>query len=381
MTDFDFYNPITILFGKGKNALIGEQIKKYGYKKALLLAGGGSIKKNGVYDSVTSSLQKAGVEFVECFGIKPNPNIEKVKEAITIAKKENVDCILAVGGGSVIDTAKTVAAGVYQKDVWDIFAGTSEVNDALPLFTILTLSATGSEMNMGAVITKEDEKKKWNFRSPYVFPKVSIIDPEVQFTLPWNQTANGAVDAMAHTMEYYFTCKNEETVMALDESLLKSVVKSCDALQKNEEDYEARSSLAWAATLALNGISGSMLSGGDWSSHMIEHGVSAFNNTVAHGTGLAIIFPAWIKYTYKENEKTYLRWAKVVWNASSVEEGITNMQEKFKQWKVPTTLTEIGIKEENLEEIKNLITRRIPLFGVVKKLEGEDVLNILKLAL
>lgn len=381
MSDFVFQNPTKIIFGRGKISLIGDEIKNYGYKKVLLLAGGGSIKKNGVYEQTIKSLEATGIGWVESWGVKPNPDLEKTKEIIAFAKEKEVDSILAVGGGSVIDTAKAVAAGFFVENVWSIFEGKTEVKEALPILTILTLSATGSEMNMGAVITKEDERKKWNFKSPLIFPKTSIIDPEVQFTLPWNQTANGAIDAISHIMEFYFLGQKNETALALDESLMRSIIKVTDQLQENPENYDARASLAWAATLALNGISGAMLHYGDWSTHIMEHGVSAFKTDIAHGTGLAILFPAWIAYCKDANPETFKRWAKNVWNADSVEEGVQKMKDKYTEWKTPISLMEIGIKEENLEEIRNITIKRFKKFGALKQLDGEDVLKILNLAL
>ncbi|MBC8495389.1 iron-containing alcohol dehydrogenase [archaeon] len=381
MSDFVFQNPTKIIFGKGKISLIGDEIKNNGYKKVLLLAGGGSIKKNGVYEQTIKSLDAAGIGWVESWGVKPNPELNKTNEAIRLAKKEEVDSILAVGGGSVIDTAKTIAAGYYVDDVWKCFEGTQNIDKALPIFTILTISATGTEMNCFAVLTKEEEHKKWHIDSHLLYPKVSILDPETQFTLPWNQTANGAIDALSHIMEFYFMGTKEETALALDESLMRTIIKVTDTLKNNPSDYEARSSLAWAATLALNGISGAMLHYGDWSTHTLEHGVSAFKTDVAHGTGLAILFPAWIAYCKDANLDTFKRWAKNVWNADSVEEGVLKMKAKYAEWETPISLTEIGVKEEDLEEIRNITINRFKKFGALKQLDGEDVLEILNLAL
>jgi alcohol dehydrogenase len=379
MADFTFYNPTKILFGKGKILDLGSEIKGFGNKKVLLVAGKSSIKNNGVYEQVTSTLSKNNIEIVELWGVQANPTLTKVNEGLQLAKENEVDAILAVGGGSVIDTCKSIAGGYYLNNVWDLFEGKSNVEKALPLFVVLTLSATGSEMNCGAVLTNEEEHKKWNFKSSKVYPLVSVIDPAVQTSLPWDQTANGAIDALAHIMEFYFMGTEEETNLSLNESLMNSIIKVTDQLKEDPNNYELRSNLAWAATLALNGISGAMLNGGDWASHRIEHGLSAFDDKIAHGTGLAIIFPSWIIQVAESNPQTFKRWAKSVWNSDSVEGAIEKMQNKFKQWEIPTTLTELGIKEENFDNICDLVMQKDT--GIIKELNREDILMILKRAL
>ena len=231
MISYNFYNPTKLVFGDDTIKQIGSLIKANGYKKVLLIAGGGSIKKNGVYDEVIKSFQENEIKWIENWGVKPNPNLDKVYECINLAKKEDVEAVVAVGGGSVIDTTKIVAAGVYCEDVWNVFERTERITKALPIFTVLTLSATASEMNCSAVITNEQEQKKWGTGHPLLFPKVSIIDPSVQNSLPWNQTVNGALDAMAHILEFYFMGTYEETVIAVNEALLNSIIKAVGKLK------------------------------------------------------------------------------------------------------------------------------------------------------
>ncbi len=386
MENFTFHNPTKIIFGKKTIKQIGREISKNNHKKVLFIAGGGSIKTNGVYQAVAESLEKHGLQWTEVWGVVPNPVLSKVNQARALALKWGADAVLAVGGGSVIDTAKAAAAGVYLSDVWDAFSGKAFVEKALPVYTVLTLSATGSEMNGNAVITKEDDQKKWPVGSPALYPKVSIIDPRVQYTLPWNQTVNGAVDALSHIMEYYFVGRTQETTLALDEALCRTVIQATDKLQKDAEDYDARADLAWSATLALNGLSGVGLAGGDWSAHFIEHGISALFPKVAHGAGLAVIFPAWILFMHKENPNTFQRWAKNVWRKDSVQDAVKAMREKYQAWGAPVTLTELGASDRDV----NRITDKVMEFAEqwhearlarLKNLGHEGVRAILGLAL
>ncbi|NOZ91838.1 MAG: iron-containing alcohol dehydrogenase, partial [Dictyoglomi bacterium] len=265
MRNFVFHNPTKYVFGKDTVKKIGEEIASFGSKKVLLVAGGGSIKKNGVYDTVVDSLKKHDIQWVELWGVRPNPVLSKVREGIEIAKKENVDGVLAVGGGSVIDTAKAIANGVFVDDVWKLYLRKNPLKPtkALPIYVVLTLSATGSEMNGTSVITNEEQKVKWSYRSITNYPKVSIVDPTVQFSLPQRQTANGGSDSLSHIIESYITGKPTDTTVYFDEGLMRSIIDNIDRLMIDPKDYEARASFAWAATLAFNGLSLTGL-GGDW---------------------------------------------------------------------------------------------------------------------
>ena len=296
MENFTFYNPTRIIFGKDTVEQIGGVIKEAGFRRVLLVTGGGSIRKNGVYDAVSQSLREAGINWAEAWGVRPNPVLSKAQEIIELAKTEQVEAVLAVGGGSVIDTAKSVAAGVLVPDIWAAFERRVEVTRALPIFVVLTMSGTGSEMDPLAVLTHEGEVKKWVLRSPALFPRASIIDPTVQYSLPWHQTVNGAIDALTHVMEFYFLGTWEETTLALDEALMRTIISMTHRLQKNPRSYEARANLAWAASLALNGLTGVGLREGDFATHRIETAMSAVFPEIAHGAGLGVLFPAWIEY-------------------------------------------------------------------------------------
>ncbi|MDD3158017.1 iron-containing alcohol dehydrogenase [Anaeromusa sp.] len=377
--NFTFSNPTKLIFGEGAIAKLGDEVIEKGVQKVLLLAGGGSIKKNGVYAQVMASLREKNIIVVECWGIRSNPELAKVYEAIQIAREEAVEAVLAVGGGSVIDTAKAVAAGVYLNDIWQAFEWKVAIQKALPIFTVLTLSATASEMNGNAVITKAEAKSKWGIGSPRLYPQVSIVDPGIQCSLPWKQTVSGAVDVLAHIMEYYCMGNEEETSLAIDEALMKTVIAMVDKLQKDPEHTVSRANLAWAATLGLNGISGAGLRGGDWACHMMEHSVSAFYPQISHGDGLGIIIPAWMQYVQKTNPKQFTRFARNVWNCNSVEKAIVAWQEKLVQWGSATRLRDLGVAETQLEPMSANAVSNGPI-GKLQRLEKDDVARILHLA-
>ncbi|MDZ4183215.1 MAG: iron-containing alcohol dehydrogenase, partial [Candidatus Cloacimonadaceae bacterium] len=355
MENFSFYNPTKIHFGSGMIRLLGKEMQELNIKKCLLIAGGGSIRLNNVHNQVCESLKKASIDWVEGWGVQANPTLHKVRELIAQARTEGVDAILAVGGGSVIDTAKTVAAGFFLEDAWNAFTGTERITQALPLFTVLTISATGSEMNANAVITNTDELKKWAFSSPLVYPKVTIIDPGVQNSLPFSQTANGALDATAHILEYFFADDKAINTLAINTALLKTIMEMTDRLKHNSADLVARSNLAWSATLALNGISGAGLKGGDWACHQIEHAFSAFNPSIAHGAGLGVVFPAWIEYMSEREPRRFQYWAKNVWGEATVSRALRHFRDKIESWGSPSNLRELGIKEDDLPRILDLI--------------------------
>lgn len=377
MKSFSFHNPTRLIFGTKTVKEIGSAIKEAGFTKILLIAGGGSIKKNGVYADLCRSFREHQLEWVESWGVQPNPTLTKAEEIRETAKKNKIDCILAAGGGSVIDTAKAVAAGFFTKTIWDIYEGKITPQKALPLFVVLTISATGSEMNPHSVLSNEKEHKKWSMSFPCLYPHTTIVDPSVQRSLPWIQTANGAMDALSHCMESYVTGEGDELTLALSESIMKTVIDATDKLQNNENDTEARCNLALGATLALNGISAMGL-GGDWTSHGIEHGISALHPEVAHGSGLAIVFPAWILHVWKEKPAVFLRWATNVWQVRTVEEAVKNMKAKLQQWNLPISLKEIGIQQDAFDAIAENVMQKPR--GTVKKLDKQDILSILEKA-
>ena len=349
MENFIYYNPVAVNFGKGVISGVGNKLAKDQINKVLLVYGGGSIKSNGVYDQVTKSLLSGGVSWVEVSGVQPNPTLKRVEEATSIAKQAEVDAILAVGGGSVIDTAKTVAAAYKSNGcAWDFFTDRKGVEQALPIYTVLTLSATGSEMNEFAVITNELLGLKWSIYGDALFPKATFIDPLVQQSLPWFQTVNGAVDAMSHIMEQYFSGVHADATMTMAEGLICTIIRSTDILQKDPRNYEARANLAWASSLALNGLFRTGTGTGDWASHGIEHGMSAVQPEIAHGAGLSVIFPAWILYVGSTQDLAFERWRKNIWNCDSLALAVQKFRNKLKQWKHPTTLDELGIEKKNI---------------------------------
>lgn len=386
MLNFDFHNPTRLVFGEGTIQHLGKYIKEYGDKKVLLLYGKGSIFKNGVYDQVVSSLKEHGIDYVEMSGVKPNPVLSKVIETVDLMKKEKVDAIVAVGGGSVLDTSKiSAAAYYYDGNPWDFYERKVFPEKALPIYGVLTISATGSEMNSGGVITNEEEKKKWGWGSKYTYPRLSIVDPSVQKSLPRNQTVNGAVDTLTHVFEAYFG-GTKGTMMQdeFSEGIIRTTMASVKVLLENPEDYEARANLAWAATLALNGLNG-LGRAGDWASHSIEHSLSAYYD-IAHGEGLAIVMPAWMKYVYKNDVEKFARFGEKIFGIVKEDKeqqalaAIDAYKEFLRDIGAPVSLRERNIGEEHLKEMSENAVLRGPL-GSLRKLQAEDVYEIYKLAL
>ena len=387
MVPFEYYNPTKILFGEGKIAKLGKEIAKSGVKKVLLHYGKGSIFKNGVYDQVVETLNKHNIAYVELGGVKPNPVISKVEEAIKLISEENIDGIIAVGGGSVIDSAKAIAAGSkYDGNVWDFFEGKAAPESAIPLFVVLTLSATGSEGNPFGVVTKEEENKKWAFSGGvHTFPRVSVIDPTVQFSLPANQTVNGAIDAMSHIFELYLDGTPEnDAIEAYAEGLLKSLMKHVKVLLEQPDNLESRSQLALCAMLALNGTTRIGRLGGDWATHTIEHSVSAFYD-IPHGEGLSILFPAWMMYNL---DIASPKLAKLGGALFGIDEGsdkksaiqfIHKLREFYSEIGAPVTLSERAVSRDMLPTLAENAAIIAPI-GRLKKLYKEDILNIYKLA-
>lgn len=391
MLNFDYQNKTRIIFGKDTHKNIGELVKPYA-KKVLFHFGGQSIKNTGVYDEVVKSLKENNVEYVELGGVKPNPRVSLVREGIEICRKENVDFILAVGGGSVIDSAKAISIGIdYEGDVWDFFEKGITIEKALPIATILTIPAAGSESSTGTVVTNEERELKLSCGAPILRPVLSVINPKLYFTLPKNQVANGVSDMMSHIMERYFTnTTNTELIDGLCESTLKTIMRNGLILNKDNKNYDAWAEIALAGNIAHNGLLG-LGREDDWASHDIEHELSAIYD-VAHGAGLSVITPAWMKYVYKENIDMFVQFAMNVMGVEGnlrnreniVLEGINRLEEFYKKMELPTTLEELGISDDSLEimakKATNYVTgNEIPL-GSFKKLKWEDVLEIYKLA-
>ena len=390
MLNFDFYSPARIVFGKDTETQIGELLKPYA-SKILIHYGGGSIKKSGLYDRVVDSLTKAGVSFAELGGVVPNPRLSLVHEGIALCKKENIELILAVGGGSAIDSAKAIAMGVYYDgDVWDIFDQKKAIEKAVPIATILTIPAAGSESSGDTVVTYEEKQLKFGYGSPRLRPVVSIINPELFFTLPDEQLGYGVADMMSHVFERYFTnTVNTDLTDGLCEVTLKTLMKNAVLAYDNMQDYNAWAELGFAGTVAHNGLVG-MGREQDWACHMIEHELSAIYD-VAHGAGLAVVTPGWMQYVYKENINMFVQFAVNVMGVEGsfrdpdaiVQEGISRLRDFFSRIGLETTLSGIGIGEDRLEEMAKKATHAAfgnekPLGGF-KKLYWQDVLEIYKL--
>lgn len=388
MENFVFKNPTKIIFGKGTEKLIGEEIARY-ERKVLFCYGGGSIKKTGLYNRVVKSLKQSGVEFVELSGIQPNPRLSLVREGIKLCRENSIKFILAVGGGSVIDTAKAIAVGVpYEGDVWDFYSGKAKVKEALPVGVILTIPATGSEASDSSVITNEQGWFKRGIHSEHIRPVFSILNPELTYTLPPYQTACGAADIMAHVMERYFThVKHVDFTDRLCEATLKTVINNVQIALKQPDNYDARAEIMWAGTIAHNDL---LSTGriGDWASHKIEHELSGIYD-IAHGAGLAIVFPAWMKYVYRHDVNRFVQFAVRVWDVDmpfeSPEavalEGIERMTEFFRKIGLPVTLSEINIPDDRFEEMADKCTDSgKKTVGNFVKLGKDDVVNIFKLA-
>jgi alcohol dehydrogenase len=386
MENFTFQNATEIIFGRGRESEVGRETAKYG-KKALLHYGGGSIRASGLYDRVTAALKAAGVEIVELGGVKPNPRLGLVHEGIKICRERKIDIVLAVGGGSVIDSAKAIAVGVpYSGDVWDFYMRKAVVRESLPVGVVLTIPAAGSESSNGSVVTNEEGKLKRDAGAECMRPKFAVMNPELSFTLPPYQTACGAADIMAHIMERYFTrVPAVEFTDRLCEATLRTVIDNVPVVLERPDDYDARAEIMWAGAIAHNDLLGTGRIG-DWASHGIEHELSGIYD-VAHGAGLAVVFPAWMKLVYKADIARFARFAVRVWGVEprfddperTALEGIAKLKAFFKDIGLPTTLKELGVGDDRLEEMAKKGVERGPL-GNFMKLGNAEILSIFKLA-
>ncbi len=388
MENFIFQNPTKILFGRGMEDKVGEETAVYS-KKVLLHYGGGSIKTSGLYDRVTASLKKAGVSWVELGGVKPNPRLSLVQEGIKLVKENQLGLILAVGGGSVIDSAKAIAMGaVIDGNVWDFYLGNGEPKSALPIGTVLTIPAAGSEASTGTVITNEDGWLKRAVNSELIYPRFSVLDPELAFSLPKFQVACGITDIMAHLMERYFT--NVPHVAFTDrllEATMKTLICQAPLVLENPNNYDAWAEIMWAGTIAHNNLlnTGRV---GDWASHDIEHEISGIYD-VAHGAGLAVVFPAWLKFVYKHDINRFAQWAIRVWNVDMdvfdtervARTGIERLEAFSKSMGLGTRLSDLGIKGDRIDEMADKCTdKNTRTFGNFVKVDRESVKKILLLA-
>lgn len=391
MDNFIYEVPTTVYFGKGEELKVGEIISKFGFKKVLIHYGGSSAKKSGLLDTVKKCLDDVSVGYVELGGVVPNPVLSKVREGIELCKKENVDFILAVGGGSVMDSAKDIANGVANPDVdvWDFSMAKATPKQSIPKGAILTLSAAGSEMSNSCVITNSETGDKRGYNSSFNRMLFAIENPELTYSVSPYQTACGAVDIAMHTIERYFDL-GEDTYLtdSISESIIKSTMKAGMDAYKNPNDYVARANMMWASSLAHNGLTHC---GRQFllTVHQLEHEVSGVYPEVAHGAGLAALWCSWARYTYKDAMPRFLKFAENVWNVDidfehpeySVLEAIDKQEKYYKELGMPTSLRELNIKEADLELLADKCsrgkTRTIPGY---KPLAYEDMLAIYKMA-
>lgn len=387
MRDFEYQGKTRIVFGKSSEQQAGAHIARHG-KKVLLHYGSDRIKNNGLHDRITASLGSAGVDFIELGGVKPNPRLWLIREGIELCRKNGVEAVLAIGGGSVIDSAKAIAFGVpYDGDVWDFFEEKAEVKTTLPLGVVLTMAAAGSESSKSCVVTKEEGWLKRPVNNPVIKPVFAILNPELTFSLPPYQTACGIVDMMLHVSERYFTSEPEvELTDRLCEATMKTIIHNAPKVLTNPRDYAARAEIMWAGAIAHNGLLDTGR-GGDWATHIIEHEVSGIYD-VAHAAGLSMLYPAWMKYVYRDNVEKFAQYAVRVWNVEhdfedperTAREGIERLEQFFISIGMPTRLKDCDIGDDRLEEMADKYSLMKPR-GDIKLIYRDDALEILRLAL
>ena len=392
MDKFNYHAPTKIVFGKNTENKVGQLVKNSGCKKVLVHYGGSSAKKSGLLDRVFASLTEAGIAYTELGGVVPNPRLSKVYEGIKLCREENVDFILAVGGGSVIDSAKAIGYGVVNEgDVWDLYTGAKmPINGCLPIGAIVTIPAAGSEMSNVSVITNEEGWLKRSLGSEAGYCQFAIMNPELTYTLPAYQTASGATDILLHTMERYFAkCKTLEISDALGESLMRSVMYNVKVLLKEPENYEARATIMWASSLSHNGVTGDR-NYGDWACHQLEHELGGIFD-IAHGAGLAAVWGSWARYVYQENSARFAQFAVNVLNVPNhfddpertALDGIAAMEDFFRSIDMPTAIKDMGIDltEAQIKELAykcSFMGKRT--IGAFKKLDIPDIEEIYRMA-
>ena len=381
--DFSYHNPTKIHFGKTALDNLSAELANYG-DTVLLIYGKNAVKKIGLYDKVIDILKNSGKKVVELAGIKPNPTYSQLIEGVKLVRENDVDLILAVGGGSTIDCAKGISVSAYcEGDPWTKYweNGEEVTNKIVPVGSVLTMAGTGSEMNGGSVITNEEKKlKNGRVFGPNVYPKFSVLNPEYTYTVPQYQMASGIFDAFSHLCEQYFSGDDNNTTDYLIEGVMKSLIENSEIAMQNPTDYTARSNIMWSATLALNYIT-SLSKEQDWEVHMIEHQIGAYTDCT-HGAGLAAVSPAYYRYICKYGLDKFVRFAKNIWNIDTdtmsreeaAEAGIAKMEEFIKMLKLPLSVKELGATEEMLP----LIANSTVLGGGYKYMEAEDILTVLK---
>lgn len=384
MVNFDYQNITEIIFGKQTENRVGEKVKQHG-KKVLFHYGGSSIKKSGLYEKIIASLTDSNIDYIELGGVVPNPRLSLVRQGTALCKKEKIDFILAVGGGSVIDSAKAIAMGAcYDGDVWDIIENGLPITECLPIGVVLTIPAAGSESSSSLVVTNEEGQYKVGYGNNLLRPQFAILNPELTYTLPFYQTACGISDMLAHVMERYFT--NELNVDVSDrmcEAVMRSIMDNALKVKASPNDYNNRAEIMWAGTVAHNDFIG-LGRVGDWASHNIEHELSGIYD-IAHGAGLSIIFPAWMKYVYKNHLPRFTRFAVRVMeldpSSGSLEDlildAIHRLEQFYKAMELPTRLSQVNIDSSRFKEM----AEKAGTLGNFQTLTPKDIEEIYKLAL
>lgn len=387
MENFVFYPRTKYIFGRGVENKVAEQLAAFDMKKPLIVYGKGSVIKSGLLDRVKKCLDEAGISYAELGGVQPNPVDDKVYEGIDLARKEGADSLLAVGGGSTIDTAKAIAAGLcYDGDFWNFYCGTP-VKNALPVGVILTIPAAGSEGSANTVITKLDGLQKRGMGSDCLRPRFALLNPELTFTLPPYQTAAGITDMMAHLMERYFTNTTEvELTDRLGEGILQTIIEEAPKVLANPQDYDARANIMWSGTLAHNGLTGCGRID-DWATHGLEHELSAVYG-VTHGAGLAVMFPAWMTYAAKENPGKLAQFARRVFNVDEKDDykaalaGIDALKRFLSSIGMPINMRELGIENPDINLLSNkVVENKGQVFGNYIKIDKKTAAKIYELAL
>jgi len=387
MNNFNFYSPTYFIFGKGRENETARYVKRFGGTKVLIHYGGGSVVKSGLLDRVRKSLDEAGVPSLELGGVVPNPRSGLVYEGVKLCKENNIDFVLAIGGGSAIDSAKAIALGaVYDGDFWDFFCG-KRITKALPVGTVLTLTAAGSEGSSATVITHENGMLKRAANSDAIRPAFSVLNPELTCTLPPYQTACGATDMLAHVMERYFTnTRNVEITDRMSEAVMLTIIAETPKVLANPFNYEARANLMWAGMVAHNDLLG-VGREQDWATHQMEHELSALYD-VAHGAGLAVMFPAWMKYVMQHDIMRFVQFAVRVWGCDldlgnpekTALEGIERYTLFLRSIGMPVCFTELGAKAEDIPYLVKTLGLGSNTMGSFVKLSEKDIINIYQLA-
>ena len=388
MNDFNYYTPTRYVFGRGVESQTGELTKWMGVDRVLLVYGGGSVVRSGLLDRVKASLDAVGVQYHEMGGVQPNPTDDRVYEGIDICRSQNLTGIVAVGGGSAIDTAKAIACGVpYEGDFWDFYAGKKIVEEALPVGVVLTIPAAGSEGSGNSVITKLDGLHKISLRTDSALrPKFAVMNPELTFTLPPYQTASGIADMMAHIFERYFTNTPEvEVTDRVSEGVLKAIITEAPRVMAEPENYEARANIMWCGTLAHNGICGTGRQE-DWVSHFMEHELSAVYG-VTHGAGLAVMTPAWMTFMATHNPKKGAQLARRVFDVNIEDdtqaalEGISRLRAFYASLGLPITLAQLGVEDPDFDLlVKKLHENKGDVIGGYYRLTSVETMQIYKFA-